>query len=377
MNNLHVSLTEFRNESRVLKEAHSIMSLGRFDNVFVAALYADGLPEHECYGEGVEAKRFKLKTRSLRKDLFTQVFKYLEFSFRVGSYYRSKDIDMINIHALSLLPLGYILKILYGAKLIYDTHELETETNGSKGIRKKLSKWIEHLLIKKVDCVFVVSDNIADWYAMAYNLPRPIVVLNAPKLYTPPRSDQFRYLFGIRDDQIIVLYQGGLSYGRGVELLLKAFQQRNNDRVVLVFMGSGELERNIQEASEQLDIVFYYPAVPSKYVLNYTVSADIGIHMIQNTCLNHYYCMPNKLFEYAMAGIPVIVSDMKEMREMVENYQMGLVVKGEGGVGINKAIDDLIELDLNKLKKNALKAAKDNSWEVQEVKMLNAYKSMS
>ena len=116
----------------------------------MAALYADGLPEHECYGEGVEAKRFKLKTRSLRKDLFTQVFKYLEFSFRVGSYYRSKDIDMINIHALSLLPLGYILKILYGAKLIYDTHELETETNGSKGIRKKLSKWIFQLLKWKV-----------------------------------------------------------------------------------------------------------------------------------------------------------------------------------------------------------------------------------
>ena len=120
MNNLHLSLTEFRNESRVLKEASSISTLELFDKVFVAALHADGLLERESFGEGVEAKRFKLKTRNLSKGLFAQAIKYLEYTFKVTHYYWKKDITMINIHALSLLPVGYFLKLLYGAyDLIY------------------------------------------------------------------------------------------------------------------------------------------------------------------------------------------------------------------------------------------------------------------
>ena len=64
-------------------------------------------------------------------------------------------------------------------------------------------------------------------------------------------------------------------------------------------------------------------------MLRYTISADVGIHAIKNSCLNHYYCMPNKLFEYAMAGLPVIVSNMKEMRDFVLLNQMGVVVETE------------------------------------------------
>jgi glycosyltransferase involved in cell wall biosynthesis len=377
MNNLHISLTEFRNESRVLKEASSIASLGQFDKIFVAALYAEGLEEHECYGDGVEAKRFKLKTRSLSKGLFTQAIKYLEFVFKVELYYRKKEIGMINVHALALLPLGYFLKLIYGAKLIYDTHELETETNGLKGVRKTSAKWIERLLIGKADQVFVVSENIANWYAMAYNQPRPTVILNVPRLYTPLPSDQFREAFGIRSDQIIVLYQGGLSLGRGVDVLLSAFKQRTDDQVVIVFMGYGGLEAQIQQVANQTNNVFLHPAVPPNVVLDYTGAADIGISFVENTCLSYYYCMPNKLFEYAMAGLPVIVSDMKEMGEMVRKYQMGVVVKGGGAEAINTAIDGLSELDLVELKGNVQQAAKDNAWEVQEARMLGVYRAMN
>src|SRR5690606_29052144 len=104
--------------------------------------------------------------------------KYLEYCWRVFFFYRKKNIKVVNVHSLGLLPLGYVLKKLYKAKLVYDAHELETETNGSKGFRQKLSKWLEKKLIHKADMTLVVSESIADWYANEYNIARPPVVLN-------------------------------------------------------------------------------------------------------------------------------------------------------------------------------------------------------
>jgi hypothetical protein len=133
---------------------------------------------------------------------------------------------------LELLPLGYLLKFIYGAKLIYDTHELETEKSNLTGLRKKLSKWLEYLLIKKVDHIFVVSEHIADWYEKTYNITRPTILFNAPQVAHVKKTNYFRDTFHLRDDQIIVLYQGGLAAGRGVNILFDAFKKKINDKIV-------------------------------------------------------------------------------------------------------------------------------------------------
>lgn len=374
MNNLHISLTEFRNESRVLKETSSILNHGIVTKIYIASLHADDLLEEQVYNESLVLNRFKLSSRKLSKNLFVQVIKYLEFLYRITVFYKNKDIKMVNIHSIALLPLGVLLKYLYGAKLVYDTHELETETNGSKGIRKKLAKFMERLLIKKADMVLAVSENIADWYVNEYNIKRPEVILNAPKLFEQKKTNYFRKNLGIKDDSVIVLYQGGLSKGRGVDLLLNAFKAREDDKVVIVFMGYGELEEEIRKVSSEKNNIFFHPAVSPDIVLEYTSSADIGISFIENTCLSYYYCLPNKLFEYAMAGLPVIISNMKEMRETLERYDMGIVVKDESIDAINSAIDKILESDIEKMKKNARKCAEENSWEKQEIKMINEYK---
>ncbi|MDC0994016.1 glycosyltransferase [bacterium] len=373
MNNLHISLTEFRNESRVLKEVDTISKLPRVDHVFIAALHAEDLELDENISSKVSLKRFSIKTRGLSKGLFGQAIKYIEFAFRILLFCKNKDIGIVNIHALGLLPLGYLLKLIYGAKLIYDTHELETETNGSGGLRKRLGKWVERLLIRRSDHVFVVSENIADWYRDKYKIARPTVVLNAPRQQKVEKSNYFREKFNVRSDQIIILYQGGLAPGRGVDLLLESFKQRNDDKVVIVFMGYGAMEDAIKIASESCNTVFFHKAVSPDVLLSYTVSADAGIHTIKNTCLNHFYCMPNKLFEYAMAGLPVIVSNMKEMREFVESNEIGIVVESETTEAINKAIDKLLMLDLNTLKRNAQITANSISWEHQEATIRAVY----
>lgn len=376
MNNLHISLNELTNASRVLKQTSSLAGSSYFNRIYIAGLHLDSLKKEEIISEKITLNRFSLATRKLSKNFFIQVIKYLEYCFRVFFFYRKNNINVVNVHSLGLLPLGYVLKKLYKAKLVYDAHELETETNGSKGFRQKLSKWLEKKLIHKADMTLVVSESIADWYANEYNIARPPVVLNAPNTRELKINNHFREQLGIREDQIILLYQGGLMPGRGVHLILEAFKQRKDDKVVAVFMGYGPLEADIKIAAEQHSNIYFFPAVPPQVVLEYTASADFGISLIENTCLSYYYCMPNKLFEYAMAGLPVLVSNMKDMSELVTRYAMGAVISDFSADGINQAVDNFLEQDLTRMKANAYQAACENAWEVQEQKMLAAYQQL-
>ncbi len=376
MNNLHISLTPFKNESRVLKQVGSISKLDFIDTIFIAALHEEGLGQSEIIKNNIFLKRFYLLSRKLPKKLFVQIFKYVEFVFRVVFFYRNKNIKMVNIHAVSLLPLGVLLKVLYGAKLVYDTHELETEVVGSSGIRKKLAKWLEKICIQFADQVFVVSENIADWYRDTYSIMRPPVILNSPSKKICVTNNKFREYLGIKENQTIFLYQGGLMHGRGIELILEAFEKRHSCSEVVVFMGYGEFESLIREKAKTTQNIYFHPAVSPDVLLEYTSSASIGISLIEGSCLSYVFCMPNKLFEYAMAGLPVIVSEMKEMQEFVEKYKMGMTLTEYTATELNRLIDKMLMQDVKQMQQNALKAAHENSWEEQEKKMLSAYKRL-
>lgn len=376
MKNVHITLTDFRNASRILKEIDSLVSHNVFERVSVLALGSDSLSGSEVLSDRSDVTRFVLKSRKLPKSLPFQVIKFIEFSIKCISYVKKEKPGVINIHTLGLLPLGLILKILFGVKLVYDAHELETEKNGLAGIRKSTFKWLESKLINYCNLVIVVSDSIADWYQQTYNIKRPVVVKNSPNFRDFKRKNLFRDELGIDKEQTILLYQGGLVKGRGIELILDAFKHREDTEIVAVFMGYGELEDEIKAASLRYSNIYYYPAVSPKVVLDYTTSADIGIHLIQNSCLNHFYCLPNKFFEYAMAGLPIIVSNMKEMERYVIDGGFGEVLTGFSSKEINRAIDKLVNQDLEMLSKNAFMFAKNNSWEYQENEMLIAYKGI-
>ena len=81
----------------------------------------------------------------------------------------------------------------------------------------------------------------------------------------------------------------------------------------------------ILEAGEQNERIHYHESVSSKILNEYTCSANIGICLIEDLCLSYKFCLPNKFFEYAMAGLPILVSDLPEMRKLVEEYDCGVV----------------------------------------------------
>ena len=376
MKNVHINLNEFTNASRVLKQVDSLINNNIFEEIIILALGSRELPVNEIVSRYIGIYRVRLVTRNLPKNLFFQGIKYFEFFIRSMFLLFKVKPDVVNVHSLSVLPIGILFKFFLKTKVVYDAHELETETNGFKGIKKKINKWLERKLIKHVDMTIVVSESIADWYVKEYRMRRPPVILNAPRKRELKTKNHFRENLGIRDDQIILLYQGGLMAGRGVHLILDAFKARENNKVVAVFMGYGELEIDIKNAASEHRNIFFYPAVSPHIVLEYTASADFGISLIENTCLSYYFCMPNKLFEYAMAGLPVLVSNMKDMSELVNKNKIGAVISDFSAAGINRAIDDFLMQDLTSMKANAYLVACKNAWEVQEQKMLKAYQAI-
>ena len=128
MNNLHISLTEFRNETRVLKQVQSLLNSKFIDTIDIAALYRDDLATVEKLTEGICIYRIPLKFQNLPRALIFQFFKYIEFCLRVIKIAKFNNTKIITIHSLALLPIGVLLKYLTKGDLVYDAHELETET---------------------------------------------------------------------------------------------------------------------------------------------------------------------------------------------------------------------------------------------------------
>ena len=373
-NVLSIVLNNFTNDSRVLKEG---LSLKKDDYIVtVVALHESDLLEIEEI-QGLPVNRMRLKSRGWPKWKPIQLLKYLEFIFRVMVAYRNK-VDIVHCNDLNALPVGVLLKKISKNKLkiVYDAHEYETETNGSKGIEKKLKKGIESFLIRYADQVITVSDSIANEYAKLYAIPKPHLVLNCPHYRKIKKQNIFREQLNIRDDQTIFLYQGGLSKGRGIELILEVFSQFKEDGNVLVCMGYGPLERMIQEKEVNTTTIFFHPAVTPEVLLQYTSSADYGISFIEDACLSYRYCLPNKMFEYLMAGLPVLTSNLFEMKRLVEAYQVGVVAKENTVDGFVAAVKTSLEMDSQQIKANVEKVKKDFCWEKQEKILLGIYKEI-
>lgn len=370
---ISIVLHNFILDSRVLNENISLQNNGYV--VQIVALHAEGLREYDKM-KNIPIHRIKLKSRNWSKNKVIQLLKYIEFVYRVLRKYR--DSDIVHCNDINTLPIGVMLKIFFNKKIkiVYDAHEYETEVYGLFGMQKKFVQKLEKYLISYADKVMTVSDAIAEEYVKLYNIKKPALVLNTPVYKKIQKKDIFRETLDISPQKTIFLYQGGFSYGRGIEILIDTFKNIKNNRSVIVFMGSGILESKIKQSSEEHENIFFHQAVNPDILLDYTGSADFGILFYENNCLNHYYCSPNKMFEYLMAEIPVIVSNLYEMRRLVEYYSIGVVSEENSHKGLRKAIDEAMQLDQNELQKNIQNVKEIYNWEEQEKVLLEVYREL-
>jgi len=381
---ISIVLNNFKNDSRVLKECISLQK-GGYD-VQVVALYDEGQKEFEKI-QNISVERIKLNSRGWSKRRVVQLFKYLEFTYRAVKRYRG--VDIVHCNDLNALPIGVMIKFFNkDVKIVYDAHEYETEINGLRGVLKIATKFLEKSLIRYANRVITVSDAIADEYVKLYNIQKPALVLNTPVLQSVEKMDIFREEFGISKMHTIFLYQGSLSPGRGVELILDTFKKIDEERQrvkreannsplpCIIFMGYGPLEEAIQEHANNYNNIFFHEAVSPDILLNYTSSADFGISLIEDSCLSYRYCLPNKMFEYMMAEIPVIVSNLPQMKQFVEENDVGVVVKENTILGFKKSIQEALMLDKKRVLSNIKKVREYYNWSKQEKVLLELYREL-
>tara|TARA_R100001143_G_C3360947_1_gene135574 strand:+ start:13024 stop:14211 length:1188 start_codon:yes stop_codon:yes gene_type:complete len=385
---VHIYLSTFENESRILKQTKSLIDHNIVDRITVISFGRESLEGFERIDKNRGVYRIRpnlLREYLYRKQvphgygLYTLIsfIRFFEFVIKLIKIIKNEKPDFVNLHQILLLPLIPFIKIVsFKSKLIYDTHELETETNGLKGYRKKLFKFIEWFFIRWFNYVFVVSPSIEDWYRKTYGIQNIATVMNCPNLINIKKKNLFREQFLISDSTKIFLYQGALFKGRGIEILLETFKALPSDDYCLILMGYGKLENLIIEYSEKYKNIHFKPAVSPDVVLEYTSSADYGISLIENICLSYYYCLPNKLFEYLMVEIPVIVSDMKEMKNFVEKTGAGLITKENSADSLTDTILALKFFD-QELYNQSISAIKNEyCWEKQETIMIEAYQNI-
>ncbi len=364
--NLHIYPSTFTNETRILKIIRSLKAHGVFSEIQVMALRKGDLPSHESLGEGLSVIRIAPRIGGPR--LLRAIGWYLAALLAL----RGKPIACVNCHSLPVLPLSWLIAKWNGAKLIYDTHELETETLSSKGLRRTIARIVERLFIHRCDSVSVVGPAIAQWYKDRYGLEHVTVVRNVPPVFTQAApTGKLRAALGLVADDEIYLYQGLLSRGRGIEALLEAFVTLCAPKH-LVFMGYGDLEPEIRKMAALHDTIHFHPAVRPDDIPDYTADANVGLALIENLCLSYYYCLPNKLFEYAACGVPILASDFPEMQSVITEFDAGWAVKPEAKA-IRNTIAALTPTSIAAKKARLSELAGAYAWENEEPQLLAMY----
>lgn len=290
---------------------------------------------------------------------------------------RSKP-DVVHAHDVNTLPTAWLASVLTRSKLVYDAHEISTDREGYASFRNLVAR-VEKFIMPRAALTMTTTDMRAKFFARAYGIQRPLVLQNRPRFSEVEASNRIRQELALKDDLPIVLYQGGIQQGRGLRRIVDAASLVTGAH--FVFIGGGRLEQTLKDKVAELELeekVHFIPLVPLAELPSYTRSADIGVQAIENTCLNHFSTDSNKLFEYLIAGLPIVATNMPEIRKIVEQYEFGHVVPESDTNALAKAIQSLVDnpTEREKFAVNARQTAKILNWEAQEKLFVDAYKDV-
>jgi glycosyltransferase involved in cell wall biosynthesis len=374
--NIHIYPSPFKNESRILKITKTLSEAYLFDKIYILATWEDGLEEVEALDGTREVIRVHRKLGGNASGFFWRIIKTVEWSWGISRTVKGMEIHCINCHSLTVLPLCVFLKLIHDAKLIYDTHELETENAGAKGVRRLLSKIVEKVFIHFVDEMIAVNQSIAQWYQRRYGLTNVWVVMNVPYRHegVPIKTRFLRDILRVQEEEILFLYLGAMGNGRAIDLLLKIFSKCADDRHI-VFIGYGKHVESVKKYATCYRNIHYHPAVRPEEIQDYAASADVGLSIIENVCLSYYLCLPNKLFEYMNSGLPVIVSDFPMMASIVDDYDVGWKVPLEASK-IEAIINSVTRQEIIEKRSKVLQARKFFGWHFEEPTLLKVYENL-
>lgn len=355
-------------DQRVDKVCNSLVKMG-FDVLLVGRKLPNSLPLKE---RAYKTKRMPLLFK--KGALF-----YAELNFRLFWFLMFKKSTVLLANDLDTLLPNYLVSRIKRKKLVYDTHEYFTEVpeliEGSfaKNTWLKIERWI----FPKLKNVITVNESIANIYQEKYNVPVK-VVRNIPLRKIKEEKQISGKELNLPEDKKIVLLQGaGINIDRGAEEMVKAMQYLPNNYLFLIVGGGDVIDILKQEvATEKLeDKVWILGKVEYKKLIKYTACADLGISLDKDTNLNYRFSLPNKLFDYINGNTPVLVSDLVEIKRIVNQYEVGWVIHSHQPKEIAKKIQEIFESeqDYQKKKQNTIKASEELCWENEEEVLKQIY----
>jgi glycosyltransferase involved in cell wall biosynthesis len=298
--------------------------------------------------------------------------------------------DIYHAHEVSGLLPCYIAARLRRKPIIFDAHEMPLFERPLAELGRS-RRWLRGLLVvllahivPRCAGVITVSPPIVEELCQRYGVADVALIRNVPEYRVVQKSDRLRAHLGLKPEVRIALYQGYLQPNRGLDRLIRASAFLEPD-IVIVMMGKNRKTTQVQlealiaseGAAERVKII---PPVAYAELLDWTASADIGLNVASpDYSLNVQYFLPNKLFEYLMAGLPVLSSSLEAMVKVIKSYDVGQILPSLEPADIGAAINSMLAdpAALARMHSNALAAARQEFyWEKESIKLIQLYQSI-
>ncbi|MCC6600978.1 MAG: glycosyltransferase [Crocinitomicaceae bacterium] len=369
MKSLHVTMLVSNDlvfDQRVAKVCDTLTARG-FTITLVGRKFAGSPKIHRAY----QTIRFRLPFRK-------GILFYASLNLRLFFYLLFAKMDIIHANDLDTLLPAYLVATWRKKKIVYDSHEYFTGAEGLTG--RKFQKWvwesIEKRIFPKLKNVFTVNRSIASIYSEKYNVP--VKVMRNIPIFNSLIHVKSREELGLPGDKKIIILQGAyIDPDRGGMEAVEAMQFLEN--VLLLIVGSGRDMENLKRKRIELgleDKIRIFPRMPYEELRHYTTNADLGLSLDKPVHLNYTYSLPNKLFDYIHAGIPVLASDLPELRTVILERNVGAVLSKVTPEDLAEAVRSMLESgDYAVWKRNAIEARKNLNWQNECMDLINVYQT--
>ena len=285
--------------------------------------------------------------------------------------------DIVHCNDLDSLLAGYMLKQKYNLPLVFDAHEIYPEqfaTDMRSELWYQYYTRLEKSLLPFTDGRLTVCDSIGAYFQETHDCGPFLTVHNAPsiKALSPPG------VLDRRNEPRRILYHGVYLQHRGLDQVIAA--AKSVDNAQFVFRGFGPHEAALRRLAAENGVeekVVFAPPVPVEDLVSAASRCDIGLNPFISVCRNTMYALPNKFFEYMMAGLAVASADLVEMRNLTRRFDLGILFDPSQPERIAEALNDLLaDPDrLDACRRNAYETAKNEfNWEMGEAGLLDYYR---
>lgn len=318
----------------------------------------------------------QLGTRAYQTKRFSLLFHkgplfYFNYNLSLFIYLLFKRFDILLANDLDSLMANYYASKVKSKYLVYDSHEYFTEVPELINRPKVQAIWkkIEARILPKVKNCYTVGKKIAEVYNQTYGVDMK-VIRNFP--FAKKESEESS------KNENIILYQGALNVGRGLEELITAMQYVNNGRLLIA--GAGDVEDELKALVQSLEVdskVEFLGRLSLLELFKATQKAKLGVSLEKDLGLNYRYAVPNKIFDYIQAGIPVLYSPLIEVVDLLGPYLIGETLISHDPKSMAKQIDSMLMSDKRELwEKECKRAAKEFNWENEEKKLITIFKNI-